>query len=340
MSRRAGAALAGLAALLVLAGCEPPAPPPAAPPPVPARPAVRPVPPEPPAAPGPSGEELRRARAEAARRAAEAEPSAASRTMARYLEGLEAQLVARGRLRTDSGEGDGPLTVERLVEDFVTVALHEEYGGRGHARQPEPAPLRRWAAPVRVRVEFGDRVPAAQRIRDRDIVAGFAARLARITGHDIAMAQDHANMLILVVNEDERRGIGERLATAVPDMPAADIAALTALSPQNSCTAFAYGRGGAPVHAQVVVVIRAELPPLSRTACFHEEMAHGLGLSNDDASVHPSIFNDDDQFAYLTRHDELLLAMLYDPRLRPGMTEAEVRPLAATIAAELLQGRS
>ncbi|MEZ5685909.1 MAG: DUF2927 domain-containing protein, partial [Paracoccaceae bacterium] len=45
-------------------------------------------------------------------------------------------------------------------------------------------------------------------------------------------------------------------------------------------------------------------------------------------------------FALLTRHDELLLRMLYDPRLTPGMTEAEARPIVQTIAAELMGGES
>ena len=49
----------------------------------------------------------------------------------------------------------------------------------------------------------------------------------------------------------------------------------------------------------------------------------------------PSIFNDDDEFALLTRHDELLLEMLYDPRLRPGMTAAEAMPIVRVMAAEL-----
>ena len=46
--------------------------------------------------------------------------------------------------------------------------------------------------------------------------------------------------------------------------------------------------------------------------------------------------NDDEEFAYLTRHDELLLKILYDSRLRPGMTEAEARPIVLQIARELL----
>ena len=82
-------------------------------------------------------------------------------------------------------------------------------------------------------------------------------------------------------------------------------------------------------------MIRAELPDRLRLSCIHEELAQGMGLANDSPDARPSIFNDDEEFAYLTAHDERLLKMLYDPRLRPGMTEAEALPIVTRIAAEL-----
>ena len=49
---------------------------------------------------------------------------------------------------------------------------------------------------------------------------------------------------------------------------------------------------------------------------------------------------DDEEFALLTPHDALLLRILYDRRLRPGMTPAEATPIVETIAAELMGGES
>ena len=63
-----------------------------------------------------------------------------------------------------------------------------------------------------------------------------------------------------------------------------------------------------------------------------------MGLVNDSPTARPSIFNDDEEFALLTRQDEMMLRMLYDPRLRPGMTEAEARPIVEAIAQEYLGG--
>ena len=89
-------------------------------------------------------------------------------------------------------------------------------------------------------------------------------------------------------------------------------------------------------YTRAVALIRAEHPDLVRLSCIHEELAQGLGLSNDSPSARPSIFNDDDEFALLTSHDELLLKMLYDPRLKQGMTADEARPITGMIARELM----
>lgn len=324
-----------LALLALLAACAPQ--PPAETPPAAVEAPPPPDRPEPPV----DQAALRRERAENARaataRAEAAAASPASRNMRDYLAGIEETLIARGRLRTDPGT-EIALTPEKLAEDFIEVALHDEYvrdGGKLVSR-PVAAPLRRWQQPVRVRLEFGDSVAPAQRARDRAEVAGFAARLQRISGQPVALTAAAGNFNVLVLNEDERRAIGPRLSSLVPGIPPADIAALRDLAPQNYCTVFAYSNGNAPTYAQAVALIRAELPPRLRRSCIHEELAQGMGLANDSPRVRPSIFNDDEEFAYLTRHDELLLKILYDPRLRPGMTETEARPIVLQIARELL----
>jgi len=87
-----------------------------------------------------------------------------------------------------------------------------------------------------------------------------------------------------------------------------------------------------------VAIIRAEHPDLLRASCIQEEVAQGLGLSNDYPLARPSIFNDDEEFGLLTTHDEKLLEMLYDERLRPGMSEGEARPIVERIASDLMGG--
>ena len=73
-----------------------------------------------------------------------------------------------------------------------------------------------------------------------------------------------------------------------------------------------------------VILIKDELPKQIRDACIVEEIVQSLGLMNDDHRARPSIFNDDQQYLELTSHDEYLLRVLYDPRIRPGMTRRQV----------------
>lgn len=287
---------------------------------------------------------LRRARADGMRQADQAATRAAatpaSRNMRDFLTSVEETLIARGRMRTDNGD-EIAMTPESLTEDFVTIALRDEYVREGDrlVSRTTPAPLRRWTQPVNMRVEFGASVTPAQRNRDRREIAAYAARLGRVTGHQVMLGGalgGSGNFTVLILSEDERRNAGAQLAALVPGIPDSDVTALRELSPQNYCTVFAYSRGNSPVYAQAVALIRAETPPRLRTSCVHEELAQGLGLANDSPNVRPSIFNDDEEFAALTHHDELLLRILYDPRLQPGMSEADARPIVLQIARELL----
>ena len=87
-------------------------------------------------------------------------------------------------------------------------------------------------------------------------------------------------------------------------------------------------------------MIRAEQSGLMRKSCIHEEVAQGLGLANDSPYARPSIFNDDDEFALLTTHDEMLLRILYDPRLTPGMSAEAALPIVEDLASRLAGGPS
>jgi hypothetical protein len=255
---------------------------------------------------------------------------------------VESDLRARGFLRTDPGGADAPFDAATLARNFERIAFFSEFdtrGGRLFARQTS-SPLHRWEAPVRMSVQVGTGVPPTQAQRDRTRVASFAARLGRITGHPVRVTNDGANFHVLIVTDAERRALGPTLARLAPGVSPAVISAVTDLSRSNYCLVLALDGARTGAYTAAVAVIRAELPDLLRLSCIHEELAQGMGLANDHPLARPSIFNDDEEFALLTRHDELLLRMLYDPRLRPGMTVAQARPIFTQIAAELLGGSS
>ncbi|WP_095590410.1 DUF2927 domain-containing protein [Actibacterium ureilyticum] len=270
-------------------------------------------------------------------------PSKASQSIARHFARVQADLVARGLLRTDGGGPDVPFDAKMLAEDFVRIALYDEYvtnGGVLVARETESR-LRRWKDPIALGVVFGDSVPAAKRAKDKAIIASYAARLRRVSGHPIfVVPPEHANYHLLILNEDERRALGPRLQDLVPGVDDTVIRTITQMPRSTFCLVFASSEGASPNYKQAVAVIRSEHPDLLRKSCIHEELAQGMGLANDSPQARPSIFNDDEEFALLTTHDELLLKMLYDPRLRPGMTPDEARPIVQALSRQLLGGES
>ncbi len=72
-------------------------------------------------------------------------------------------------------------------------------------------------------------------------------------------------------------------------------------------------------------------------SCLPEEIFQAVGLFEDtDLPPRPSVFSTDHDLTELTVYDRMMVRALYDPRLQPGMTRAEVEPIARRIFAEYL----
>ncbi|WP_428642066.1 DUF2927 domain-containing protein [Roseibium sp.] len=66
--------------------------------------------------------------------------------------------------------------------------------------------------------------------------------------------------------------------------------------------------------------------------CLVEETLQGLGPMNDDASLTHSVFNDSSRHSRFTVFDQIILNMLYDPRIKPGMSQQQTRPILPLVA--------
>lgn len=268
-----------------------------------------------------------------------AETPASAAARAHYAR-VQAQLLSQGLLRTDAGGPDTPFTDRMLAENFIRVALFDEYTRTtgGPVQRMTESRLRKWQAPVRVALRFGPATPPDRRAADTARVASFLQRLSRITGHPIGLNDASPNFFIHVVTEDERRTLGPQIRSVLPGLSGSEVAAITDMPRSTYCLVYAMSGNDGSTYTRAFAVIRAEHPDLLRLSCLHEEIAQGLGLANDSPTARPSIFNDDEEFALLTRQDELMLKMLYNPALRPGMTEYQARPIVESLAARLLGG--
>ncbi len=263
--------------------------------------------------------------------------SEASAALRSYLVQVQAAQLNQGLLREDGGGPDTPFTADMLARNFERIVFFNEYAQALQGRGGE-SPLRRWDAPVRVGIVFGQSVPPSQRASDGAAIRSYARRLGQISGHPISTF-GNPNFIVIVASEDDRSDALDAAAARVPGITPESLNALRSLSRDTYCAVAAYAAGSdANTYTAAVAIIRAENPSLLRLSCIHEEMAQGLGLANDSRDARPSIFNDDDEFALLTKHDALLLKMLYDPRLEAGMSAAEAAPITRIIARELKSG--
>ena len=251
----------------------------------------------------------------------------------------ETRLKLEGKLRTDRIAKDVPFDGTDLADHFGKVAFGidpEFEAGKAPEELAQTQMLRKWREPISYRV-YGE--PAGP---DRRWIEGLFARLPGLTGIKVRQLADddpsRPNFLVFFYDTKQRAALLAEYEDGEAD--AAHDALAELFSERTTCA-------GVATHAHfedessrgiihfAMVFIRAELPDRLRTSCIEEEIVQSMGLIRDDDSVRPSIFNEDEEFAYLTIHDEYLLRILYDPRLSPGMTRDEAMPVVRQIAQEL-----
>lgn len=246
-------------------------------------------------------------------------------------------VAANGGLRTETAPADAAFGDDDLARNFERIAFFIEYSqDDGELVQRETAStLSRWEAPLKIGL-FGGGVRPADRISYR----ALSRRLADLTGVDMTVtdAADE-DIAVYIMTEEERTAFRDVIEE---DDDRSKFQILSDWSEQfrYPCVAivgYGGGRTGAArgVITGALIVIKAELEGVMRESCIHEELTQAMGLMNDHPDVRPSIFNDDEEFALLTKHDEYLLRILYDRRLRPAMTLEEARPLIPEIVRDV-----
>jgi hypothetical protein len=251
---------------------------------------------------------------------------------------VETGLLTRGLLRADGGGPDVPFTDEMLARNFMALAFSQEFSGIGGrlVRERSDAVLYRWVEPVRIQPHFGTSVAQSRADRDRGEIVRLARRLEETTRHPVNVVDKGGNLHVLVLNDQELRLSPPLLKELMPEITRAELDYVREMPRETYCVVIGSDPSRKGVYARAVAVIRAELPTALRTSCLHEEIAQGLGLADDSPQARPSIFNDDDEFGRLTTQDELLLRMLYDSRLTPGMTAADAAPMVRRLATEYM----
>lgn len=204
---------------------------------------------------------------------------------------------------------------EALIAGFEKVVFGSEipglFGGGKY--------LKKFAKPVRFHVEN-----LAAKNRKPAVRAFLASLRGKIAGLEIGAEAPESRQADFVVYVVDRKDYG-RVGCRVYGNPFMDV-------PGFCIVRSAFSRAG--IRHSDAIIVSDEGETLFRR-CLIEEVLQGLGPLGDDPDAPASVFNDASSIARFTRADRIILNMLYDKRLAPGMSAGQARPLLPGILGDI-----
>ena len=200
-------------------------------------------------------------------------------------------------------------TDSEISDGFFKTAFGAEYHLAGRVDR-----IRKYDVPVRVFAEGASRPDRKAQLAK--IVADIGQRIQHL---DIAMAEtrDEANVLVKLVRD---RDLNRTIQAYYGNERAREIR--TSLDPQ-CLSGFRKNEKFEIEHSDVFLTVDND--DFTFLDCGYEELLQSLGPINDTSSVPWTMFNDNVSMGFFDVYDQYLLNLLYDPRIKPGMTVQEVQ---------------
>jgi hypothetical protein len=205
-----------------------------------------------------------------------------------------------------------------IVEGFLKTAFGAEYHLAGRVDR-----IRKFDGPVRV---FAESDRADRKTQLAKVVADIGKRVQHL---DIAMTDtaEAANVRVKLVRD---RDLFRTIASFYGTQKAREIR--TSLDPQ-CLSGFRKNDQFEIEHSDVILTV--DNGDFTFLDCAYEELLQSLGPINDTASVPWTMFNDNVSMGYFDVYDQYILNLLYDPRIKPGMTVAEVKAVLPAVLADV-----
>jgi hypothetical protein len=199
-------------------------------------------------------------------------------------------------------------TDSEIAEGFFKTAFGAEYHLAGRVDR-----IRKYDGPVRV---FADGNRPDRKAQLANVVADIGQRVQHL---DIAMAETGAgaNVLVKLVRD---RDLNRTISTFYGSERAREIR--TSLDPQ-CLSGFRKNEKYEIEHSDVILTV--DNGDFIFLDCAYEELLQSLGPINDTSSVPWTMFNDNVSMGFFDVYDQYILNVLYDPRIKAGMTVAEVK---------------
>jgi len=223
-----------------------------------------------------------------------------------------AAIVARQRAERKT------FTDSEIIDGFLKTAFGAEFQLAGRVDR-----IRKYAVPVRV---FADGNRRDRKTQLAKVVADIAARVQHL---DIAMAQtaDAANVSVTLVRD---RDLDRTIVKFYGSERAREIR--TSLDPQ-CLSGFRKNENYEIEHSDVILTV--DSGDFTFLDCAYEELLQSLGPINDTSSVPWTMFNDKVSMGFFDVYDQYILNILYDPRIRIGMTVEEVKAVLPDVLADV-----
>jgi hypothetical protein len=209
-------------------------------------------------------------------------------------------------------------TDSEITEGFLKTAFGAEYHLAGRVDR-----IRKYDAPVRV---FADGNRPDRKTQLAKVVADIARRVQHL---DIAMADtsDGANVLVKLVRD---RDLFRTISTFYGSERAREIN--TSLDPQ-CLSGFRKNEKFEIEHSDVILTV--DNGDFTFLDCAYEELLQSLGPINDTSTVPWTMFNDNVSMGFFDVYDQYIMNVLYDPRIKAGMTVAEVKAVLPEVLADV-----
>jgi hypothetical protein len=206
-------------------------------------------------------------------------------------------------------------TDAEIADGFFKVTFGAEFHVAGGVDR-----IRKYDGPVRVYIDN-----RASPDRSAQVASVISDIRMRIRNLEIATTEKHddANMSVSIVRDRD-------LARTIRSLYGTDLARRIQRSLEPQClSGFRKDESFRILHSDVILV--GDAGDFVFYDCTYEELLQALGPINDDATVPWSMFNDDVQMGFFDIYDQYILNILYDPRIRPGMTRDQVKALLPEI---------
>ena len=209
-------------------------------------------------------------------------------------------------------------TDSEITEGFFKTAFGAEYQLAGRVDR-----IRKYDMPVRV---FADGNRPDRKAQLAKVVTDIGQKVRHL---DIAMADssDSANVVVKLVRD---RDLYRTITSFYGSERAKEIK--TSLDPQ-CLSGFRKNERYEIEHSDVILTV--DNGDFIFLDCAYEELLQSLGPINDTSSVPWTMFNDDVSMGFFDVYDQYILNVVYDPRIKAGMTVAEVKAVLPDVLADV-----